>query len=183
MEVTRISSKIISINQKVVRVIGKWKYKWILLVCFIIVFAFVYKEGSKARTPEQAFKQEMNSSDYGSYKILNKVNKKDWSVIFFTGSNHLISLGYFKKENNNRWSWIETVNCSSKWSGRTDRKPFIWCGSIAEPKYSKVFVEKNEADIVKVEGNKRVWFYVGGNQNPKIKAVLEDGSVEWFKEM
>jgi len=114
--------------------------------------------------------------------IIKTIENENYGIAFFTSDNSRISLGYFEKEDK-KWEWINTSNCTSIWSMNAESEPYIYCGTILEPKIAKVYVGDKEAEIIELEGSKRVWYYLSKNVNERIKVVLIDGSEEWVKQM
>ncbi len=126
--------------------------------------------------------------DVDGYNLIKQVEKDN--VILFTSyiegyeqNNNQLNIAYFNKINN-EWAWHKTASCNGEWSGTLENKPYIWCGTLTEPRHIKVYVGDTEANIIEVDGGiKRVWYHLSEDENEEIKVVLADGSEEWLREI
>lgn len=156
---------------------------------FIMIILLFGCSGMKSI--EDAFHKEMKANDeLDEYTLLHQNQKDTNGIILYTATiegaasyeNEAIHIGYFEKKGG-KWEWLDSTNCDGKWKGIIGEEPSIYCGTLTEPGYSDVYVDGTRAEIIEVEGEKRVWVYIGSELNPTIKAELEDGSEEWFKKM
>jgi len=157
------------------------------ILSMVFIFTILLVGCNSAKAIEDVFNTEMKTNkETNNYTIIKKVQEESYGIILFTSDkiNNQVSIGYFEKYDN-EWEWLKTTYCASDWSmdGESKGKPYIYCGTVFEPKFSKIFVGENEAEIIELEGSKRVWYYLSENLNEKIKAVLIDGSEEWIKNM
>ncbi|WP_262370635.1 hypothetical protein [Sutcliffiella horikoshii] len=141
------------------------------------------------KTMEEAFHKEMKSlKDVDDYTLVKQIEKDN--VILFTSyiegdeeNNEQLNIVHFNKVNN-EWFWDKTASCNDKWSGKLGDKPYIWCGTLTEPRHDIVYVGDTKANVIEVEGGiERVWYHLSENDNEEIKVVLADGSEEWLKEV
>lgn len=156
----------------------------------IILLAVLLIGCNNNKTMEDVFHKQMKSlEDVDDYNLIKQVEKD--KIMLFTSyiegggeqNNNQLQIGYFNKVNN-EWVWVKTASCNDKWSGTLGDKPYVWCGTLTEPRYDKVYVGDFEANIIEVDGNmKRAWYHLSENENANIKVVLTDGSEEWLKEV
>ncbi|MGD6775012.1 hypothetical protein [Sutcliffiella horikoshii] len=144
---------------------------------------------NNANSMEDVFHKEMKSlEDVDDYSLIKKVEEDN--IILFTSyiqedeeNNNHIKIGHFKKTDSG-WVWDKTANCNGKWSGTLENMPYLWCGTLTEPRHEKVYVGDTEAKMIEVDGGvKRVWYHLNENENEEIKVVFTDGSEEWLKEV
>jgi hypothetical protein len=164
----------------------------IVEIALIILFMFVLLlvGCNSPKTMEEAFHDNMqNNNDVEEYKLVEKVEEDN--VIIFTShseeedyNNNQPKLAYFTRSDDN-WVWDKTNICQlDKWSGNLDEEPYLWCGTLTEPRHEKVFVGDVEAKVIEMnDGIKRVWYHMSKNNNEEIKVILTDGTEEWLKEV
>ncbi|CQR45912.1 hypothetical protein BN1058_00154 [Paraliobacillus sp. PM-2] len=158
------------------------------LFLFVILFPLLLIGCSSPNTMEEVFHHKMeNNKEIESYELVEMVEEDQ--VIIFTAyteeddNKDQPMLAYFTKPND-KWTWTRTSSCSSEWSGNVGSEPYLWCGTVTEPKYEKVIVGDTEAKLIAMnDGTKRVWYQLSQNKNEEIKAILTDGSEEWLKEV
>ncbi|MFD1737960.1 hypothetical protein ACFSCX_15595 [Bacillus salitolerans] len=156
---------------------------------FIFLLAILITGCSKDNTMEDVFHKEMKElKDVDDYRLVKEVEEDH--IILFTSytkgdeqNNNHLQIVHFNKVNND-WVWDKTTSCNGKWSALLESKPYIWCGTLTEPRHEKVYVGDNEAKMIEVDvGAERVWYHLSVNENEDIKVVLTDGSEEWLKEV
>jgi hypothetical protein len=162
------------------------KYVFFLLLASLLVGC------SKPKTMEDLFHKTMKThDDLDDYALVKAVEEDN--VIIFTStskdgdeySNEHPKLAFFNKEKDD-WVWEKTAVCNlDSWSATTgDGTPYLWCGTLTEPKYEKVLVSESEAKMIDMnDGVKRVWYHLSDNKNEEIKAILVDDTEEWLKEV
>lgn len=142
---------------------------------------------SNSKTMEDVFHNEIkNMGNVNAYNLIEQVERDN--VILFSASieggeenSNLLQIAFFNKVNN-EWTWQKTTSCSDKWSVALENKPYIWCGTLTEPRHQNVYVGDAEANITEVDGgNRRVWYHLNEDENKAIKVVSADGSEEWLK--
>ncbi|TYS61705.1 hypothetical protein FZC74_01305 [Sutcliffiella horikoshii] len=161
--------------------------KSIYIVLFSSVLLLV---GCNPKTMEEVFDHEMkNNKDVDEYKLVEKVEEDN--VIIFTShkedddyNKDQPKLALFVKSGD-EWLWKKTNVCQlDKWNGNLDGEPYIWCGTITEPRHENVIVGDTEAEMIEMnDGIKRVWYHMSKNRNEEIKVILTDGTEEWLKEV
>ncbi|WP_409253318.1 hypothetical protein V1502_05220 [Bacillus sp. SCS-153A] len=161
--------------------------KSIYIVLFLSALMLVGCNGPK--TMEEVFHDEMkNNKDVDEYKVVEKVDEDN--VIIYTSqtkdddyNNNHPKLAFFTNSDE-KWLWEKTVVCPlDEWSVNLDGEPYIWCGTLTEPRHEKVIVGDTEVEIIKMnDGIKRGWYQMSKNKNEEIKVILTDGTDEWLKE-
>ncbi len=156
---------------------------------FLVVVSIFLGGCNNTNSMQDVFHKEMKGlEDVDDYSLINIVEEDN--IIFYSyvqegeNNNNQINIGYFNKING-EWFWDKTASCKGKWSGTFGNTPYIWCGTLTEPRHEKVYVGDKEAKIINVDdGVQRVWYHLSENINDKeIKIVLTDGSEEWLKEV
>ncbi|MGM0847323.1 MAG: hypothetical protein ACQEUT_20485 [Bacillota bacterium] len=160
--------------------------KSIYIVLFSSVLLLV---GCNPKTMEEVFHDEMKNKDVDEYKLVEKVEEDN--VILYTSQtkdddyyNYHPKLAFFTKSED-KWLWKRTNVCRlDEWSVNLDGDPYIWCGTLTEPRHEKVIVGDTEAEMIEMnDGVRRVWYHMSKNRNEEIKVILTDGTEEWLKEV
>lgn len=155
----------------------------------MLLFTFLLVGCNNSNTMEDVFHKEMKDlEDVDDYNLIEQVEKDN--IILFTSyieddeqNNSQLNIAYFNKING-EWTWQKTAGCNDKWSGTSGDKPYIWCGTLTEPRHKNVYVGGAEANIIEMEGDiQRVWYHLSEDEDEEIKVVLTDGSEEWLKEL
>lgn len=155
----------------------------------MLLFTVLLVGCNNSNTIEDVFHNEMKDmGNVNAYNLIEQVERDN--VILFSASieggeenSNLLQIAFFNKVGN-KWMWKKTNSCSDKWSVAVENKPYIWCGTLTEPRHQNVYVGDAEATIIEVEGDtQRVWYHLSEGENEEIKVVLSDGSEEWLKEL
>ncbi|WP_343843280.1 hypothetical protein [Salinibacillus aidingensis] len=143
--------------------------------------------GCSSQTMEEVFHEEMNDHDIENYSMfyLHKDKAAEKGIVLYqTPPKKNTSLVYFKanvsKGAGDKWEWAASASCNQKWGQTTitDGGPYIYCGTVGS-KYEKVLVDGEEAQMVLLD-EAQIWYHLTGNKNAEGKAILVDGSEEWF---
>ncbi|WP_406945990.1 hypothetical protein ACJA3J_08210 [Halobacillus sp. SY10] len=161
---------------------------------FILLFTLLLVGCNSPNTMEEVFHNNMKSNkDVDDYKIVEIVREDN--IIIFTShseneaineyhNNEQPKLAYFTRHND-EWIWSKTGECPlDKWSANLVGEPYLWCGTLTEPRHEKVVVGDNNAKIIEMsEAVSRTWYHLSEKNNEEVKVILKDGSEEWLKEV
>lgn len=166
------------------------KQIFLFLICIALLIGCSREETFEKffhTTMDEMHKGEKNYSYSLIYKEMNVVHKDDAIAIFIENNlqEEKIFIGYFEKEND-KWNWRQTRGAkwdsSIKWSSM-NRVPYIYSGAINDKSISEVYVGKEPAKIIKVEGDKKFWYAISGVKDVQVKAVKSDGTQEIMEQM
>lgn len=165
------------------------------LIIFIVVIIPFHNESNNANVAdiesfEQFFHQkmkEMNKEEQDfSYSLihtqLNAVHSNDAIAIFIGNktSSETIYIAYFEKQSN-QWKWIQTRGAQwdspVNWSSMNS-KPYIYSGLLNDPSVLEVYAGDVQAEIVRIEEEKRFWYAVSSVPEVDVTFVTEDGKEE-----
>ncbi len=164
----------------------------------ILTLISILSACSNPSTFEDFFHQKMEEMSEGrdkeegySYSLVHKVEEviqSNDAIAVFTENNprgEQIFIAYFKQEDGH-WNWKQTRGAEwdtpVKWSAM-HQEPYIYSGAISDSSIKEVFVGREKANIIEVEGDKRFWYAVSDEKDVEVKMVMEDGTQEVVEEL
>lgn len=152
-----------------------------------LIFILFLASCQSSKATVEVFHEEMkNSEEVDRYNLVELVEEDN--IIMYTSEsvdgNEQNKIAYFTK-NDSEWAWTKTGVCPlDEWSANLEDQPYIWCGTLTEPRHKEVLVGGTHVKSIHLQdGIRRAWYHLSENNNEDIKVVLTDGSEEWLKEV
>ncbi|WP_409250704.1 hypothetical protein V1502_11055 [Bacillus sp. SCS-153A] len=136
---------------------------------------------------EAQYAEEVNYSYSLEHTERDAVRPGDAIAVFRENNprGEQVFIAYFLKVDG-EWKWRRTRGAEwdtpVKWSAM-HKVPYIYSGAISDPDISEIFVGRERAKIIEVEGDKRFWYVNSPVKEADVRYVRDDGTEEIVEEI